>query len=66
MGSTREARSGGQGVGDRVDGVGGDIDKLGEAAGLIDTNKLHVGADVGGAGRAVVAIQAGVQGLDGV
>ena len=56
----------GEGVGNGVDGVGGDIDKLGETAGLIDTDKLHVWADVGGASRAVVAIQTGVQGLDGV
>ena len=57
---------GGEGVGDGVEGVGGDVYGLGEAAGFVDADELHVGADIGGARPAVVAVEAGVQGLDGV
>ena len=46
--------------------MGRHVYRLGEAGRLIDADEFHVGADVGGAGGAVVAVQTGVQGLDGV
>ena len=56
----------GKGVGDGVEGVGGDVNGLGEAAGFVDADEPHVGADVGGACGTVVAVQTRVKGLDGV